>query len=55
MRRATLVAFGGFHVGIALCINVGLFSYVCLAALLAFIPSDVLDAVTGVTGTWKGI
>lgn len=43
LRVIAIVAFVGFHMGIAATINVGLFAWVGAAAWLAMIPSEVWD------------
>jgi hypothetical protein len=42
-RGATLVAFLAFHVGLALCLHLGPFPFVCLAGWLLFTPSEWWD------------
>jgi len=43
LRMLAIVAFLLFHVGIALTVTVGLFSYVAMAAWLALLPSEFWD------------
>jgi hypothetical protein len=44
LRLAVIVAFAALHVGIELCLTVGLFSYISLAAWTVFLPSCVWDS-----------
>ena len=41
LRILTIVALAAMHIGIAVLMNVGLFSIVCLAGLALFLPSEV--------------
>ena len=40
LRWAALLAFVGFHVGIAITMDVKVYSYVCFAGLLVFVPTS---------------
>ncbi len=42
-RLPVVVALALMHVGIEMCMTVGLFSYVSLAGLIAFLPASVFD------------
>jgi hypothetical protein len=42
-RLATVVMFVGFHAGIALTMEIGLFPYICMAAWIVFLPSWFWD------------
>lgn len=42
-RAATVLLLVSLHVGIEITMNVGLFSYVCFAGLILFVPPQVLD------------
>ncbi len=44
LRLAAIVAFAALHVGIELCLTVGLFSFISLAAWTVFLPSCVWDS-----------
>jgi hypothetical protein len=40
-RLAVLALFAVFHLGLAICFSIGLFPYVCIVGLLAFLPGEV--------------
>jgi hypothetical protein len=42
-RLATAAAFIGFHVLLALCLHLGLFPFICIAAWLVFLPVELWD------------
>lgn len=46
LRMLTVCSFIAFHVGLALCIELGIFPAVCIAGWLAFIPGSVWDRLT---------
>lgn len=45
LRTFVVAAFFGLHVGIAVTMDIGLFSYVCIACWLAFLPTGFWDAL----------
>lgn len=47
IRTATVVLLMLMHVGFALSMNLGMFSAVSIAALCAFIPSEIWDGIKG--------
>ncbi len=49
LRMLAIAAFMAFHVGIALTVTVGLFSYVAMAAWLAILPSEFWNWLMGAT------
>lgn len=40
-RLAIIGFFAVFHLGLAICFSIGLFPYVCIVALLAFLPAEI--------------
>jgi hypothetical protein len=40
-RLGVLALFAVFHLGLAICFSIGLFPYVCIVALLAFLPAEI--------------
>lgn len=40
-RSFNILAFWGFHIGIALCMNIGLFPLICMVAWLPLLPREV--------------
>jgi Vitamin K-dependent gamma-carboxylase/Lipase maturation factor len=45
LRTFIVAAFWGLHLGIAVTMNIGLFSYVCMVCWVAFLPSGFWDAL----------
>ena len=56
LRNLTVAAFIGFHLGLCLCIELGIFPAVCIAGWLTFLPGAVWDKlqlrVGKVVTTW---
>jgi hypothetical protein len=48
-RLAVIGTFIVFHLGLVICFSIGLFPYVCIVALLAFIPSEFWNWMLGET------
>ena len=49
-RTAIVLAFVGFHISMALCLNLGLFSAICSVAWIPFLPGEVWDRLAPFTG-----
>ena len=43
IRSVLIFLFAGFHFGIFLCMEIGLFPWICMVGWLAFLPSSVCD------------
>jgi hypothetical protein len=50
-RLVVLALFAGFHLGLAVCFSIGLFPYVCIVALLAFLPAEIWGRATNAPQT----
>lgn len=44
-RTAVVAVMIGFHLALAMCLHLGLFSYVCIVAWLAFLPTELWEAL----------
>ena len=47
LRMLVVFAFIAFHIGLGLCLELGIFPYVCIAGWLAFLPGGFWNALVG--------
>lgn len=45
LRSATVLAFAGMHIGLQMCLDLGLFSYICIGYWLMLLPTEFWTSV----------
>ena len=53
VRLCAIAALMGLHIGIELTLSVALFSYIAVAGLLLFLPTDFWNVLIGILARWR--